>query len=84
MTDRADVPDVVDVVVPDAEAAMQVAEAVRRNPIAAMVLVRLLRHNLGVDVGDRLYAESLAYSALQHGAEFRAWLAARTRREPRP
>ncbi|MCY4015260.1 MAG: enoyl-CoA hydratase/isomerase family protein [Gammaproteobacteria bacterium] len=84
VTDRADVPDVVDVVVADADAGMQVAEAVQRNPIAAMVLVRLLRHNQGVGVGDRLYAESLAYSALQHGAEFRAWLQARTRREPRP
>lgn len=84
VTDRTDVPDVVDVVVPDTDSGMEVAEAVQRNPIAAMVLVRLLRHNQGVDVGDRLYAESLAYSALQHGAEFRAWLAARTRREPRP
>ena len=84
VTDRTDVPDVVDVVVADAEAGTQVVEAVRRNPIAAMVLVRLLRHNQGVGVSDRLYAESLAYSALQHGAEFRAWLAARTRREPRP
>ena len=84
VSDRTDVPDVVDVVVSHADAAKQVAEAVRRNPIAAMVLVRLLRHNQGVGVGDRLYAESLAYSALQHGAEFRAWLQARTRREPRP
>ena len=84
ITDRTDVPDVVDVVVADADAGIQVAEAVRRNPIAAMVLVRLLRHNQGVGVGDRLYAESLAYSALQHGAEFRAWLKARTRREQRP
>ena len=84
VSERPDVPDVVDVVVPDADAAKQVIEAVGRNPIAAMVLVRLLRHNQGVGVGDRLYAESLAYSALQHGAEFRAWLQARIRREPRP
>ena len=83
ITRRAEVPDVVDVVVEDADAGMLVAEAISRNPIASMVLVRLLRHNEGVGVGDRLYAESLAYSALQHGAEFQSWLAARKLRAPR-
>ena len=62
----------------------QVADAIARNPIAAMVLVRLLRHNERASVADGLFAESLAYSSLQHGAEFRAWLAARDRRQPRP
>lgn len=84
VTDRVDVPDVVDVVVEDADAGALVAEAIGRNPNAAMVLVRLLRHNEGVGVGDRLFAESLAYSTLQHGAEFQAWLAARKKRAPRP
>lgn len=63
----------------------QVADAIARNPIAAMVLVRLLRHNERASVADGLFAESLAYSSLQHGAEFGAWLAARDqRRQPRP
>ena len=78
------VPDVVDVVVDNAEEGALVADAIRGNPLASMVLVRLLRHNEGVDVADRLFAESLAYSSLQHGAEFQAWLAGRTRRAPKP
>ena len=52
-----------------------------------MTLVRLLRHNARTDVPDRLFAESLTYSTLQHGAEFQHWLAGRrgddrTRRTP--
>ena len=71
------------VVATEAEAAATMA-AIARNPIAAMVLVRLLRHNATASVADSLFAESLAYSSLQHGAEFLAWLAARTKRPPRP
>jgi len=79
-----EVPALVDVVVAtEAEAAATTA-AIARNPIAAMVLVRLLRHNATASVADSLFAESLAYSSLQHGAEFLAWLAARTKRPPRP
>ncbi len=48
-----------------------------RNPLAAMTLVQLLRHNARADVEDGLLAESLAYGVLQGGAEFRAFLAAR-------
>ena len=82
-----EVPDVVDVAVRSAEQADGVVEAIQRNPIAAMVLVRLLRHNERVGVEDGLFAESLAYSSLQHGAEFRGWLAAwqaRSRRRHLP
>ena len=75
-------PDIVDAAVGSAEQADRVVEAVQRNPIAAAVLVQLLRHNERVGVEDGLFAESLAYSGLQHGAEFRAWLAAR-RSQPR-
>ena len=79
-----EVPALVDVVVAtEAEAAATTA-AIARNPIAAMVLVRLLRHNATASVADGLFAESLAYSSLQHGAEFLAWLAARTKRPRRP
>ena len=58
--------------------------AIERNPIAAAVLVRLLRCNERAGVADGLFAESLAYSSLQHGAEFHAWLAGREMRRPRP
>ena len=79
-----DIPALVDVAVAtEAEAAATTA-AIAQNPIAAMVLVRLLRHNAAASVADRLFAESLAYSSLQHGAEFLAWLGARTKRQPRP
>lgn len=66
-------PDVVDVAVASLAEAEPVAEAIVRSPVAAMTLTRLLRHNESVGVGDRLFAESLAYSTLQHGAEFHAW-----------
>ena len=75
--------DVVDVQVDSLAEAAPVVDAIERNPIASMTLVRLLRHNAGTDVPDRLFAESLTYSTLQHGAEFQAWLAGRQRR-PRP
>ena len=78
-----EVPDVIDVVVA-AEQAATVIGAIDRNPVAASVLVRLLRHNDRVGAPDSGFAESLAYSTLQHGAEFRAWLARRERRPPRP
>lgn len=76
-------PQMVDVAAPSAAAAAAVAEAVRANPIAAMALVRLLRHNESASVSDGLFAESLAYSALQHGAEFLRWLASRKARGKR-
>lgn len=74
-------PAIVDVAVPTAADADVVVDAVAANPVAAMVLVRLLRHNERASVTDGLFAESLAYSSLQHGAEFRAWLADRSRRQ---
>ena len=80
ITDRTKVPDFVDVVVAAEDDAAIVAEAVTNNPVAAMLLVRLLRHNERVDVSDGLFAESLAYSTLQHGAEYQSWLATRNER----
>ena len=73
-----------DVIVQSPDAASEVAEAISGNPIASSVLAQLLRHNERVDVADRLFAESLAYSTLQHGAEFRAWLQSRTPKQIPP
>ncbi len=84
VTDADHVPDVVDVAVATQADAALVADAIRSNPIAAMMLVRLLRHNERVNVADALFAESLAYSTLQSGAEFQSWLAARKPRVPTP
>jgi enoyl-CoA hydratase/carnithine racemase len=55
--------------------------AVRAAPLAAAALAQLLRHGDARTIEAGLVAESLAYSTLQAGPEFRAWLA--TRAEPR-
>lgn len=79
--DRAAPPayrELVDVLVPAADVDPLVRNCLR-NPLAAMTLVQLLRHNARCSVEDGLLAESLAYGTLQGGAEFRAYLAARQR-----
>ncbi|WP_308301533.1 enoyl-CoA hydratase-related protein [Frankia sp. AiPa1] len=50
--------------------------AVAAHPFAAVALVQLLRLSRQGDVRDAVVAESFAYSALQAGPEFAAWLAA--------
>jgi enoyl-CoA hydratase len=62
----------------DSEAELTpIAETVRRAPLAALALAQLLRHNEGLDVHEGLIAESLVYSTLQAGPEFKAWYAGR-------
>src|SRR5215469_5139608 len=53
-------------------------------PLAALVLVQLLRATEGLDVSQALTFESLAYATLQAGAEFREWLARDGRPATRP
>ena len=59
-----------------------ILDVVARAPLAAMTLVQLLRHNAGLTNHEGLLAESLAYSTLQRGPEFSAWLAGRPRPGP--
>lgn len=66
-----------DVVVEDEPTARALAAAVDATPMAAVVLVQLLRLQASLDPYAALVAESLAYAALQGGAEFAAWLNAR-------
>jgi enoyl-CoA hydratase/carnithine racemase len=66
-----------DVVVRSDADLASVLAAVRRAPLAAQVLVQLLRGSERRDVEAGLIAESLAYSTLQGGPEFAAWAAAR-------
>jgi enoyl-CoA hydratase/carnithine racemase len=55
-------------------------EAFRQAPQAATVLTRLVRHGQ-----SSLHMESMSYSTLQAGPEFRTWLSKRTsRRIPEP
>lgn len=73
----------VDVVAaPDPErTAADLAAAAGANPQAALLLARVLRDTSVLDVAAALDVESLAYSTLLGGAEFRAWLEGRG---PRP
>jgi enoyl-CoA hydratase/carnithine racemase len=71
-----------DTAVADAAEAEVLLANIRRNPIAATVLVQLLRAGEGLPIEDALVAESLAYSTLQSGPEFRRWLEAN--RAPAP
>ena len=68
-----------DVVVHGESDLADVLGAVRRAPLAAQVLVQLLRGGAARDLEAGLVAESLAYSTLQAGPEFAAWSAARPR-----
>jgi enoyl-CoA hydratase len=61
-----------------------VLEGIDRAPVGALVLVQLLRRSEALPVCDGLVAESLAYSTLQSGPGFAAWLARRPEPKPRP
>ena len=60
-----------------------ISDAVARSPIAAVTLAQLLRVGRTLDVDGALVAESLAYSTLQAGPAFRAWLEAKPARGAR-
>jgi enoyl-CoA hydratase/carnithine racemase len=55
----------------------EVAAGVARAPMAATVLVQVLRRGRGASLEAGLTIESLAYAMLQAGPEHQAWLAAR-------
>lgn len=63
-----------DVLVSSASEAAPLVENIRRNPIAAGVLVQTLRLTEKLPVIEALDVESLAYATLQGGSEFRRWL----------
>ncbi len=83
---RADAPLAADcdAIVEEERAAAPLLAGVRRNPIAAAVLVQLLRATESLPVTDALAMESLAYATLQGGAEFRRWLEGRPAPLPPP
>jgi hypothetical protein len=66
-----------DVVVADERERAAVVRTVAAAPLAARVLVQVLRTTEALPVEDALVVESLAYSALLAGPEFAAWLARR-------
>lgn len=75
-------PDAVDVVVPGAEE-KHLELVVEANPQAARTLVDVLRTVADIPVTEGLIVESLAYSMLLGAEEFRSWLAANPRPEPK-
>lgn len=64
----------VDIAVETEDELEKVLAAIAKFPVASQTLVQLLRHNEDNSITNGLFAESLAYSTLQHGAEFLNWL----------
>ena len=71
-----------DVVVANEAEATALRTNIARAPLAASVLVQLLRATERLPVMDALFAESLAYAVLQSGPEYRSWLAANRAASP--
>jgi enoyl-CoA hydratase len=67
--------EVCDTVVHSARELDAITASIRRTPLAATVLVQVLRASEGLALEAALIAESLAYATLQGGREFRTWLA---------
>ncbi|WP_043664104.1 enoyl-CoA hydratase/isomerase family protein [Streptomyces xylophagus] len=64
--------------------AQELRDVVESRPAASVALVQVLRMGSGLSAPDRLILESLAYSTLQGGVDFRTWLAAAPQRTSRP
>jgi hypothetical protein len=68
----------------DSEADLRLLiERIRRNPLASLALVQLLRLSAGRSWHEALVAESLVYSTLQSGPEFYEWLVTKPAPKPR-
>ena len=65
----------------ETEASLMTA-AIQQSPIAAAVLVQLLRATESLPINAALTVESLAYSTLQSGPEFKRWLNANRAASP--
>jgi enoyl-CoA hydratase len=69
-----------DAVASSAADAAELVTSIEAAPVAAMVLVQVLRATEAMEIAPALVVESLAYATLQAGSEFRQWLT----RTPRP
>jgi len=72
-------PDTVDVGITDQQQLDQLLPAIDAQPVAAVMLVQLLRHNAQCSIQQGLFAESLAYSTLQQSRGFQQWLSTTAR-----
>lgn len=59
----------------------ELAGKVEASPLASVVLAQLVRLTERLSVRDALVAESLAYSTLQTGPTYQAWLSGRTAKD---
>lgn len=66
-----------DVVLADTAELPRIAAHIAQSPLAALVLVQVLRRTEGLAMDAALTMESLGYATLQTGPEFRRWLAGR-------
>lgn len=73
-----------DTAVEGEDEAAALIERVRRNPLASLALVQLLRLSEGRSLHEGLVAESLVYSTLQAGPEFYEWLVTKPPPKERP
>ncbi len=80
--DRHPLAQACDAVATSAEDAAELVANIEAAPIAAMVLVQLLRATEQLETSPALIFESLAFATLQAGDEFRQWLAGRPRPAP--
>ncbi len=69
-----------DVVLTDVDELDSFLAGFERTPVSALAFVQLLRKSLSTSIHAGLIAESFAYSTLQAGREFGAWLDGRTSR----
>ena len=65
---------------PDTELG-RIAANTDRCPQAAVLLAQILRTGVALSTSEGLLVESLAYSVLQSGPEFRSWLTSRSKRD---
>lgn len=63
-----------DVILEEDQSLHNLIETIQRSPIASATLVQLSRNNEQRSISDALFAESLAYSTLQHSAQYETWL----------
>lgn len=63
-----------DVIAADEADARGLTRLIEQSPMAALILVQVLRTTEGIPIAQALTVESLAYSTLQSGPEFRRWL----------
>lgn len=71
----ADLAGACDVIVDSEEEAALLVEKTSNNPVAATMLIQVLRTTEDMPIAQALMVESLAYATLQSGKEYTRWLA---------